>query len=88
VSLTLVPMLCSRFLRHHEPQEEGALGRSFERGFQWVLGRYTTTLDWALAHRGFVLLVGAGTFVLTAVLFVVIPKGFFPEEDVGQIQVT
>jgi HAE1 family hydrophobic/amphiphilic exporter-1 len=87
-SLTLVPMLCSRFLHQHDPKDENALSRVFGRGFDWVLGKYTRLLDWALAHRVFVLMVALGSFVLSAVLFVVIPKGFFPEEDVGQIQVT
>jgi HAE1 family hydrophobic/amphiphilic exporter-1 len=88
VSLTLVPMLCSRFLRHHDAHEENALGRTFERGFTAFQNLYGRTLDWALAHRGVVLGVAVLSFVLTAVLFVVIPKGFFPEEDIGQIQVT
>jgi HAE1 family hydrophobic/amphiphilic exporter-1 len=88
VSLTVVPMLASRFLRHHEAQEENAFGRTFERGFDALLRGYTRTLDWALAHRPVVLLVALGSFVLTAVLFVQIPKGFFPQEDLGQIQVT
>ncbi len=88
VSLTLVPMLASRFLRHHEATEESALGRVFERGFTAVLNLYARTLDWSLAHRWVIGLVAIGSFVLTAVLFVTIPKGFFPEEDIGQIQVT
>ena len=88
VSLTLVPMLCSRFLRHHAPQEETRLGRGFERGFDAMLRGYTRTLDWALAHRWVIGLVAIGSFVLTAWLFVQIPKGFFPEEDIGQLQVT
>ena len=88
VSLTLVPMLCSRFLRHHAPQEESALGRVFERGFDALLRGYARTLDLALAHRTVVLGVALGSFALTAWLFVQIPKGFFPEEDLGQIQVT
>jgi HAE1 family hydrophobic/amphiphilic exporter-1 len=88
VSLTLVPMLASRFLRHHEATEESALGRVFERGFSAVLNLYARTLDWSLAHRWVIGLVAIGSFVLTAVLFVTIPKGFFPEEDIGQIQVT
>jgi HAE1 family hydrophobic/amphiphilic exporter-1 len=88
VSLTLVPMLASRFLRHHEAQEETALGRVFERGFTGLQNLYARTLDWSLAHRWVVGLVAIGSFVLTAVLFVTIPKGFFPEEDIGQIMVT
>jgi hydrophobic/amphiphilic exporter-1 (mainly G- bacteria), HAE1 family len=88
VSLTLVPMLASRFLRHHEAHEESALGRIFERGFTAVQNQYARTLDWSLAHRWVIGLVAIASFVLTAVLFVTIPKGFFPEEDIGQIQVT
>ena len=88
VSLTLVPMLCSRFLRHHEPEDEGALGRGFERGFTALQNGYGRTLDWALAHRRFILAVAVGSLGLTLWLFSVMPKGFFPEEDIGQIQVT
>ncbi len=88
VSLTLVPMLASRFLRPHEAREEGFLGRLFERGFAALLRGYAFTLDWALAHRAVVGLVAAATFLATGVLFNTIPKGFFPEEDIGQIQVT
>jgi HAE1 family hydrophobic/amphiphilic exporter-1 len=88
VSLTLVPMLASRFLRHHEATEESALGRVFERGFTAVQNLYARTLDWSLAHRWVIGAVAIGSFVLTAVLFVTIPKGFFPEEDIGQVQVT
>jgi HAE1 family hydrophobic/amphiphilic exporter-1 len=80
--------LASRFLRHHEATEENALGRVFERGFSALQNGYGRTLDWALGHRWVVGLVAIGTFVLTAVLFITIPKGFFPEEDIGQIQVT
>ncbi len=87
-SLTLVPMLCSRYLKHHDPKDQNALSRFFERGFDWVLRIYTRTLDLALRHRSFVLLVALGSLVASAVLFAVIPKGFFPEEDTGQIQVT
>jgi len=88
VSLTLVPMLCSRFLRHHEANEETVLGRWFERGFSALLAFYGRTLDWALRHRWVVGSVALGSFALSAWLFVQMPKGFFPEEDVGQIQVT
>ncbi len=88
VSLTLVPMLCSRFLKHHDPKDQNTVSRVFERGFDWILRSYTHTLDWALAHRKTVWLVALASFVASAVLFVVIPKGFFPEEDTGQIQVT
>lgn len=89
VSLTLVPMLASRFLKHEkEYRRPGAIVRAFERGFDSTLAAYTRTLDMALRHRTFVLLVALSTFVATAWLFITIPKGFFPEEDIGQIQVS
>ncbi len=89
VSLTLVPMLASRFLgddAHKKPP--GALVRGFERGFDGLLAAYARTLDAALAHRRTVLAVALATFVATVWLFMVIPKGFFPEEDIGQITVS
>ncbi len=89
VSLTLVPMLASRFLKdeaHMKPP--GAVVRSFERAFNATLAAYTRLLDLALAHRGVILGVAIATFVATAWLLHAIPKGFFPEEDIGQIQVT
>ena len=89
VSLTLVPMLASRLLTDEAHKKRpGVLVRSFERAFDATLAGYTRTLDFALAHRPAVLLVALGTFVATAWLFVAIPKGFFPEEDIGQITVS
>ncbi|KQV53086.1 acriflavine resistance protein B [Pelomonas sp. Root1217] len=86
VSLTLVPMLCSRLLKHHEAHEEGWLGRHFERGFNGVLGGYTRTLDLALRHRWWVIGLAVISFAATIGFYIAIPKGFFPEEDIGQIR--
>ncbi len=89
VSLTLVPMLASRFLTdeaHKKPP--GAVVRSFERGFDRLLAAYTRLLDIALGHRTLVLLLALATLVGTVWLANIIPKGFFPEEDIGQIQVS
>ena len=86
VSLTLVPMLCSRFLPSGHPPDN-ALGRWFERVFKELVDAYARTLDAALRHRRTVLGVAFATFGLTVLLFIVSPKGFFPEEDIGQIQV-
>jgi HAE1 family hydrophobic/amphiphilic exporter-1 len=86
VSLTLVPMLCSRLLKHHDAHEEGWLGRHFEQGFNWVLGRYTRSLDVALRHRWWVIGVAVVSFAATVWFYMTIPKGFFPEEDIGQIR--
>ncbi|MWL88915.1 efflux RND transporter permease subunit [Cupriavidus sp. SW-Y-13] len=112
VSLTLIPMLCARFLSaenvpidesqhaygdhaagapvHRVAQKQTIGMRStqwFEDLFEWTLHNYARGLDWCLAHRRFVLGIAGLTFVITAVMFVKIPKGFFPEEDIGQIQV-
>ncbi|HEX3059001.1 MAG TPA: efflux RND transporter permease subunit, partial [Usitatibacter sp.] len=88
VSLTLVPMLASRYIRHAEPDDPALRWTAwFERFFEWMLARYESALDFALAHRPLVLLLGAGTLVATIVLVVFMPKGFFPTEDIGQISV-
>ncbi|MDD5176587.1 MAG: efflux RND transporter permease subunit [Sterolibacterium sp.] len=88
VSLTLVPMLCSHFLTSHSTDANNPLTRSFERLFAAMLRFYTKTLDWGLKRQRSVLFVALLTFVATAWLFVTIPKGFFPEEDIGQIRIT
>ena len=89
VSLTLTPMMCSRFLHtHDEEKPEGALGRTLERGFDAILGFYSRTLRWCIGHRPVMLLVFFGTLVGTWLLFTAIPKGFFPTEDLSQISVT
>ncbi|MBK6568204.1 efflux RND transporter permease subunit [Candidatus Aalborgicola defluviihabitans] len=89
VSLTLVPMLASRFLRAEaHGTRHNFLINAFERGFNATLSLYSRSLDKALSHRKSVLLVALVTFVATGWLFNVIPKGFFPQEDIGQITVT
>ena len=89
VSLTLVPMLASRFLSQESHEKKhGFLINFFERGFNVTLDLYTRTLDLALSHRKSVLGVAVVTFIATGWLFNVIPKGFFPEEDIGQITVS
>ncbi len=89
VSLTLVPMLASRFLREEEHgKKHSFIINFFERGFTATLALYTRSLDMALSHRKVVLGVALVTFVATAWLFNAIPKGFFPQEDIGQITVT
>jgi HAE1 family hydrophobic/amphiphilic exporter-1 len=89
VSLTLVPMMASRFLTDEAHKKQpGALVRLFERGFDKTLAGYTRALDLALRHRVAVLLVALATFIATGFMFVNISKGFFPEEDIGQIQIS
>ena len=86
VSLTLTPMLCSRFLR---PPHEGRsrLYRASERFFEGMLRVYDRTLQWTLRHRRTTMAVLVATFALTAYLFTIIPKGFIPNEDNGSILV-
>ena len=89
VSLTLVPMLASRFITdkaHSRPPR--ALVRLFARAFDATLAAYARSLDLALRHRRAVLVVALLTFAATAWLFVTIPKGFFPEEDIGQLRIS
>jgi len=90
VSLTLVPMLSSRLLPEvgHDHEEKSFIGRHFEAGFTKLRDAYETTLDLALRFRFAVLMIAFGTFALTIVLYTTIPKGFFPEEDIGQLRVT
>ncbi len=89
VSLTLVPMLCSRFLpKHGEEAKEFWITVKFDELFHAVLRKYESTLDWCLAHQRHVLAVAIGTFVVTIAMYIWVPKGFFPEEDLSQIQLT
>jgi hydrophobe/amphiphile efflux-1 (HAE1) family protein len=84
VSLTLTPMMCSRFLRRDSGQH-GWLYRIVERGFDAMITFYRRTLNIALRFRFITLLVFLGTVTLTVVMFIAIPKGFFPQQDVGLI---
>src|SRR5689334_1867694 len=87
VSVTLTPMLCSRFLRSSHNQHHGWFYRVTERFFDWMLRVYDQTLQWALKHR--LLTMGVSGVVLagTMVMFVRIPKGFIPDQDTDQMQV-
>jgi HAE1 family hydrophobic/amphiphilic exporter-1 len=89
VSLTVVPMLCSRFLpKPGQHPKEYAITRQFDRAYEWTLKKYVHFLDLALANRRRVLFGALASFVITIALFVYSPKGFFPEEDIGQLRVT
>jgi multidrug efflux pump subunit AcrB len=86
VSLTLTPMMCSRFLRPevtHPPP--GLFLRACERGFNTMLGGYSAALRWVLRHQRFILVVAVLTLVATVWLYSVVPKGFFPQQDTGLI---
>ena len=85
VSLTLTPMMCARLLRQRA-NAPGRLSRALERFFDWLAAVYDRGLVVALRHRFFTLLVMISTVASTGVLFVEIPKSFFPQEDTGLIQ--
>jgi len=87
VSLTLTPMLCARVLGGHQKEGEKQFFvlRIFERFFEWMLNTYQWTLDRVIAFKSIMLMVTIGTFFATIVLYVVVPKGFFPTEDTGYI---
>jgi HAE1 family hydrophobic/amphiphilic exporter-1 len=78
-------MLCSRFLKPHGEEKHGRLFRASERAFDGMLHLYERTLRVSLRHRFIVLLVAIGTVAATAGIFMVVPKGFIPSEDTGQI---
>ncbi|KMO27302.1 efflux RND transporter permease subunit, partial [Methylobacterium aquaticum] len=86
VSLTTTPMMCARFLK---PEAHGArpgrLARGLEAAFEGLLSGYRVTLDWALRHGVTVMLVLLAAVVLNVYLYVIVPKGFFPQQDTGQM---
>jgi hydrophobe/amphiphile efflux-1 (HAE1) family protein len=84
IALTLTPMMCSRLLKP-EGEHHGRLYRLFERGFDAILNLYEAGLKVVLRHRFITLMVMLGTVALTGYLYMVIPKGFFPQQDTGLI---
>jgi multidrug efflux pump len=85
VSLTTTPMMCSRFIRHNEPQSQGALFRWSERAFEGMRDAYARALRWALRNRAAVMVLLGATVVFNIYLITVIPKGFFPQQDTGRL---
>jgi len=86
VSLTLTPMLCSRFLRAQHDQRHGRVYMALEGFFDRLLARYDLSLQWALRHRIFVMATSVVILVITVWQFSVIPKGFLPEVDASMLQ--
>lgn len=84
VSLSLSPMLCSRFLRH-EGSSRSRIYRATEKAFDFVLQVYGAGLRWILLHKALAMVFTGLVMVLTIYLFVAIPKGFIPSEDTGQL---
>ena len=86
VSLTLTPMMCAKLLHHTPVSEQGWFYRSSGRLFERVIARYGVMLEWVLERQRATLWVAIGTLVLTVLLYVFMPKGFFPVQDTGVIQ--
>jgi len=85
VSLTLTPMMCATFLKPLDASKQGSFFRASERFFNIMRNAYERSLSRALRHRRLMLTVIVGTMILTVYLFIIIPKGFFPEQDTGRI---
>ncbi|EPL03758.1 MdtB/MuxB family multidrug efflux RND transporter permease subunit [Pseudomonas sp. CF161] len=87
VSLTLTPMMCARLLkREPKEQEQGRFYRASGAWIDWLIESYGRKLQWVLKHQFLTLLVAIGTLGLTVLLYLVVPKGFFPVQDTGVIQ--
>ena len=88
VSLTLVPMLCAKLLRTHseDQKRESRIQRTVEGYYARLVAEYDRLLIWVLKHQKLTLLVAVGTLVLTVLMYIAIPKGFFPVQDTGFIQ--
>ena len=87
-SLTTTPMLCARFLKPHDPAMHSAWYRRSERGFDLMNRGYRVSLAWVLRHQRFILAVTLVTLAANVALFIYIPKGFFPQQDIGRLMGT
>jgi multidrug efflux pump len=85
VSLTTTPMMCAKLLRPLESEKHGRLYRASEGAFNSLLKNYGTALRWVLRHQALVLLITIGTACLSVYLYVIVPKGFFPQQDTGRL---
>jgi multidrug efflux pump len=85
VSLTMTPMMCARLLKQETKRKQGRFYQASERAFAALLHWYERTLAWALRHGRFMLLLLAGTVCLNIYLYVIVPKGFFPQQDTGRL---
>ncbi|UTW07841.1 MdtB/MuxB family multidrug efflux RND transporter permease subunit [Pseudomonas benzenivorans] len=86
VSLTLTPMMCARLLKQEKEADQGRFYRASGAFIDGLIARYADALQWVLRHQTLTLLVALGTLVLTVLLYLAVPKGFFPVQDTGAIQ--
>ena len=85
VSLTTTPMLCARFLKSRDESRHGRIYRVAENAFQWLHYEYNSALRWVLRHQWITLSVAIGCAVLNIYLYIIVPKGFFPQQDTGRM---
>jgi len=91
VSLTATPMMCAKLLKSDKAEKgekHNALYRASERGFEWMYEGYASSLRWVLQHQPLVLGITLGTVCLAVYLYVIVPKGFFPQQDTGRLNGT
>ena len=86
VSLTLTPMMCARFLKVEKPEQEGRFYHAVGAFIERMISQYAVYLTWVLRHQTLTLWVAIGTLALTVLLYLAVPKGFFPVQDTGVIQ--
>jgi multidrug efflux pump len=86
ISLTTTPMMCSLLLQGRQDHKSSKFGEAFERAFERFRLNYESTLDWALNHRRIMVTILLLTIALNVYLYIAIPKGFFPQQDTGQLQ--
>ncbi|MEP6883370.1 MAG: efflux RND transporter permease subunit [Gammaproteobacteria bacterium] len=86
ISLTTTPMMCSLLLERKSESKPSRFGTAFDRAFEDLRGKYERTLDWALRHPRLIVWVLVATIGLNVFLYIIIPKGFFPQQDTGQLQ--
>jgi multidrug efflux pump len=85
VSLTTTPMLCAQFLKSRDASRHGPIYRGSERAFLWLHGEYAGALRWVLRHQALMLGIIFSTLILNVYLFIIVPKGFFPQQDTGRM---
>jgi len=85
VSLTTTPMLSAKFLEAHSKRKHGRFYRWGEEALKWLTQEYERGLQWVLRHQGLVLTITIATFALNVYLYVLVPKGFFPQQDTGRL---
>jgi len=85
VSLTTTPMLCAQFLKSRDESRHGKIYKASERIFNWLHAEYAQGLSWVLRHQVLILCVAIGMAFLNIYLYIIVPKGFFPQQDTGRL---